>query len=548
MRRIASWICDEEEAKKLLDFVLHTKIVNAKSVELPPVVPIVPLHDVDTPCWANFDAVIVEFQELMKGGILDKVLDEGIHTYLNYDGFVVLSSIMHDDLLIQNEIFDLFIKTAQRAGFDAVLGWDAPVYVDLPLYHSWVNILKGLELTYKLHNLGKPVIALLKGNTERQISFSFEALMSMGVKNLALHASEYLVQFKVDPYARNVLYWYGNEARRRRIKNLLILGALRPTTFMFIKKAFVGVEKLSIAGLSWYLDAKKFILYAHKCERRFVDKFFDCRCEACSSLEDPIQLLDALKFRAWHNLNYMVKMIADIPVSEGEIYDLILKRGKAIIASDIHAWTPESLMSDFLDFLMEEEPRYIILLGDIFDLVKGRPSLYSLPAFFNTLRKLKAIVVAVKGCSEDDEGVLRAMDSLVLAAVKTPLRYKMKKTGEDLMLRDGFLDFYRFYRFAKDRLLIKLPNGEKLLAEHGHKYLDKYRENTLNILEEQLKSSGVDWLIVGHLHKAFLDEEKHIASPGCWQYPPEHLKGIVGKEDLRKAIIINEKGKMELYE
>ncbi|MFQ5906577.1 MAG: hypothetical protein ACE5JA_08390, partial [bacterium] len=59
---------------------------------------------------------------------------------------------------------------------DAVIGWDTSVYLDMPLFDSWINLLKGLEMTYELCRRDVPVLGLAKGNVPSQISFSVQAL------------------------------------------------------------------------------------------------------------------------------------------------------------------------------------------------------------------------------------------------------------------------------------------------------------------------------------------------------------------------------------
>jgi len=103
--------------------------------------------------------------------LIEKICSDGIHAFLGFDGKIMLSSIMPDRLLLRDEIFDLFYRVALLGGFDAVIGWDMPVYLDLPLRVSWVNLLKALNFTFKLCKLPIPVIGLLKGNSHSQIRF-----------------------------------------------------------------------------------------------------------------------------------------------------------------------------------------------------------------------------------------------------------------------------------------------------------------------------------------------------------------------------------------
>ena len=542
-----TWHYDYDEVEKLINRILSLRAKEAERLRLPPLIPIAPLEEWDRyhQCLKEFEAIIVRFDELMGKGLLDHVMTKDVHDILDFDGMILLSSIMRDDMLIKDEIYRLFMDVARRGGFNAVIGWDAPVYIDIPLYNSWINMLKGLELTYKLREIGIPIIGLAKGNNANQIAFSISKLIEMGISNIALHASEYLIQARIDAQARNILYTYANELRKRNVKSLLAIGAAKPTSITLIKRIFTEIPQLSIAGLSWYLDAKKDRIYIDKREIKLIDKLVDCPCPSCREA-DPIDIYEDDLLKAKHNLNYIRAMLTSTPTPEPEIHDLVLKRGKAIVVSDIHAWTPESLLAECMDLLKIEKPKYIIFLGDTFDLANGNPTLRETSIFFGTLRQLKSHVYAIEGCSDSKEYLISALDKLIINYEK-PLRYYVKDLGREMIMRENFTDLYKFYRFAKEKMIIKLRDDTKILLEHGHQYLKRTGIDITSILERKRREYNVDWLIVGHLHKAFIDQEKHVASPGCWQTPPQHLQGLVTRKDIGKTIIIESTGEIQLH-
>lgn len=127
----------------------------------------------------------------------------------------------------------------------------------------------------------------------------------------------------------------------------------------------------------------------------------------------------------------------------------------------------------------------------------------------------------------------------------------MKSEDIEYPLRGIILDFYRFYRSAKDNLTIKLlATDSQIIVEHGHKIIEnpKTKVKTIqSILKTHLSNTETDWLIVGHIHRAFIDHEGGIASPGCWQLPPSYLSRVVTREDIRRAIIIEKNGDITLY-
>ena len=298
----------------------------------------------------------------------------------------------------------------------------------------------------------------------------------MNIQHFALHVSEYLVGFKIDPLARNILYRYAEEISGK-INNLILIGAARPSSMKFVLEIFRRVDNLSIAGLSYYLDARRFILYLGAQEQNVSRKYLLCGCPSCS--KKPQFKLEDLKSRVLHNLNQLNSILNEKQASPFELYDLIVtKNEKTVIVSDIHIWTPESLIEDFIDFLKSSKPNHLILLGDIFDLKWGSPSHNEVKLFFDTLRQLNCSVHVVKGCCDGSQRLmLKAIDYMLFQETSFPLVFKEQiKTGEDLFER-YVLDFYRFYRLAKDSLTIKLPDNSILTLLLGHQIIFNPKES-----------------------------------------------------------------------
>ncbi|MCS7365746.1 MAG: metallophosphoesterase family protein, partial [archaeon GB-1867-035] len=484
-------------------------------------------------------------------GVFRKVVDRGVHYFLRFDGRVLLSSVMPDELIVSGDVFDLFVRAAVAGCFDGVIGWDVPVYFDMPLYYSWVNLVKGLELTYRLCELDVPVIALVKGNTPNQIRFSLDTLERIGFRNYGLHASEYLQRFRFDARSRNILYRYADELGGR-VDNLLVIGALRPDSLKFIHEIFSSVRNLSVCGLSYYLDARDYRLYLRGRVMNVSRKFLRCSCPGCGGVGGR-RLLEDLELRVRHNL-VQLKCLADGgTMYEGELYDLVVGEGeRAVFVSDLHIWTVESRFERFLQFLGECRPDHLVLLGDVFDFRFGRPSIQPVKAFFNAVRRVGCTVHLVGGCCDGDvNSFLRALDKLAFQNVPPSLIYTAKKNepgGIDVRSK-VLLDFYRFYRLVKDELMVKLPDDSVLLAFHGHKLVENPREKlevARKLMTEYRVFRGVDWLVMGHIHRAFIDYDNGLAGTGCWQIPPRHLEGVVSKDDLFRAVLVDGDGNVKL--
>jgi len=547
-----TWDLTEEEVAKLVTEVESLSKMNCSPTKLPSVVPIVSLKE---PASYDFgplyiEALVVMFEDLFDEKVREAVEKAGdIHSYLNFDGKVLASSIMPDDLITKENVFYLFLDTVDRLKFDAAIAWDSPVYDDIPLYDSWLNLLMGLKLTHELAAGGMPVYGLAKGNTENQIKFSVENLAKIGIDAMALHASEYMMDFKIDSTVRQVFYTYSSRLSESA-QSVLLVGVLNPRWLPIIEDIFPRAKhpKLSIAGLSCFLDAQRGRIYSASEYVDTTSKYVQCDCSACAGI-GPQDLMTNLGSRARHNLNYMIEQITNPSPAWPQMkkYDLVLQKDeRLLLASDFHLWTHRALLDNFIDFLEEEKPTHIAFLGDIPDL-KGRPELVETIEFFEALRKLGSLVFVVRGCSDgDQDDFLLAFDRLAMGARPKPMLWS--KEGEPA-LTQACLDLYRFYRCAKDRLDIKLADGSLIVAKHGHDIIEDSAiplKQVVKELEETRTREHARWLIVGHLHRSFIDEEKRVASTGCWALYDEHKNLGTRREDLMTCIVIHGNGKVEL--
>lgn len=544
-----TWDLSEEEVSKLISEVSALEQTENKQVELPSIVPIISLKYPSSFCWDSIhtSAVIVEYGELIQGELLTKVAEAGdIHTHLNFDGKVLLSSIMPDELLMQQDTFNYFTKLTKWFGFDATIAWDAPVYADIPLYDSWINLLKGLLLTCELAKGGIPVIGLVKGNADKQIEFSAKMLAKSGIKSMALHASEYMPMVREDGATRQILYTYFRNVSKWA-DSVLVIGVMKPSSLSFLMGTFHERPKPSVAGLSWFLDAEKGFLYSNRGFTDATSKFVECTCTTCAGIP-PCELMAKVGARAKHNLNYISNLYSGAMSPDMQTRDLILsEKETAFFISDIHLWVSGSLLDELIAFLRNEKPTYVVFVGDTFDLKWGVPDLAEASMLFRVLRETGTSVLVVKGCTDgDQEEFLSALDVFTMGGKPKPMLWA-KPDDEDL--QQTLLDLYRFYRSAKERLEIKLANGELVIAEHGHRIVpdpSKPIDAAIERMGDARSQAGADWLITGHLHKAFIDEDRRVASAGCWTVsgPREGMR--ISKEDVRTSIAITGYGKIEI--
>lgn len=134
-----TWDLTDEEVVKLVSEVKSLGKVRSYPLELPAIVPLVSLKD---PASYRLDpidvnAIVVMFEDLFDENIRNSIEKAGdIHNYLHYDGKVLVSSIMPDDLITRDAVFYFFMSVVNRIKFDGAIAWDSPVYIDIPLYDS----------------------------------------------------------------------------------------------------------------------------------------------------------------------------------------------------------------------------------------------------------------------------------------------------------------------------------------------------------------------------------------------------------------------------
>jgi len=550
-----TWDIKDEEVAGLVDEIANLGKVKAQPIELPGVVPIVSLKD---PSSYNFDplkieAIVVMFEDFFDEEIRQEVEKAGdIHSYLNFGGKVLASTIMPDDIITQEGVFYFFLSMLDRLKFDGAIGWDSPVYVDIPLYDSWVNLLMGLKLTHELADWGIPVYGLAKGNVENQIRFSVETLARIGITSMALHASEYMMVRKEDRTVVQIIYTYFGYLSKHA-QSVLLVGVLNPRWLSFFESSFPKGPRLSYSGMSWLMDADRGLLYTSTKYADAISQYVKCECATCSKTE-PNELMVHPSLRAKHNLGYLLNRLSDPSLVAPKLstYDLILKEGeRLLLVSDLHMWTGRALLDNFTNFLDEEKPTHIAFLGDVFDL-QGRPDLPEARGFFYTLEDLGSLIFVAKGCSDsDNEKFLTAYDKLAMGTrPRSRLWCTNAKEEEEADAVQTCLGLYRFYRCAKEELRIRLADGRVIVAKHGHDIADGMTSGSLNTIlkemEEARTRTHANWLIIGHLHRAFVDGERRVASTGCWAFSEPYEDRLTRKEDVMTAIVVHGDGEVEL--
>jgi hypothetical protein len=204
-----------------LRFILESWSLEPPVVKLPRFIPEIPLEEPVRLRWDRLGvkAVLVTFLNT-KDENIEKVRSEGVHRFLGFDGMILLSTIMPDELL-NEETFETTLKLIKEGGFDGVVGWDMPVYIDFPKAVNLVNLVSATLFTIRYVEEGIPTIPLLKGSDPREMEIYSQWLKKLGFRRIGLHATEYILHYDEEP-ARDLYGKALEEIIRMRAQPLVI--------------------------------------------------------------------------------------------------------------------------------------------------------------------------------------------------------------------------------------------------------------------------------------------------------------------------------------
>ncbi|MEM3660721.1 MAG: hypothetical protein QXU11_10015 [Thermoproteota archaeon] len=306
-----------------------------------------------------------------------RVESEGIHNFLDFDGQILLSTIMPDRLLTE-ETFNFTVSFAKRGGFDGVIGWDMPVYVDYPRALNLSNLIGVTLLTMKYVEEGMPTIPLLKGGGSSEIVLHAEWLRKMGFKRVGLHATEYFLARRHAEIREDL----AKIADNLHLLGLFKIYEIGAKPLMIGALGLKGIHDLyksdveaSLAGMSWLLEARSWHAYAGTPSGvGIVDlgmSLMECSCKACSG-KSLNQVAESPNDIAWHNWVMLKEYAENGRLDEIPIYDMMLEKDDCLaVVGDLHIGAPQSLWLPCLRRLMKIHPTHLVLLGDVFTSWKG---------------------------------------------------------------------------------------------------------------------------------------------------------------------------------
>ncbi|MBO3808077.1 MAG: hypothetical protein FGF50_00530 [Candidatus Brockarchaeota archaeon] len=237
------------------------------------------------------------WQLLANESILSQASSKGLHDYLGFNGKILLSTVMPDELIDSLETKDYF-KLIEGLRPDATMIPDNYTYTDVPLYQSWSQTIRLVNFANDFLKLDIPLIGLIKGANLRQMDWALRKQVEMGYVSFAMPARELFEEEMLDYFLPQILLTLKRSYKKRSDFELLLYG--------------VGVKlwrykDISLSNLSWFLRAKRGEYYW---DGLFYDlrdpviRFNECYCEACRGMmpQDIIDLWFENKERAMRTL------------------------------------------------------------------------------------------------------------------------------------------------------------------------------------------------------------------------------------------------------
>lgn len=205
---------------------------------------------------------------------------------------------------------------------------------------------------------------------------------------------------------------------------------------------------------------------------------------------------------------------------------------------------PKSLWLPCLRRLKRVRPTHLVLLGDVFDFVEGKPKASHVTGFLRLLKSLGIHVRRVLGCSDSSAPkFLKALMRFVFA--EGPWEPQLYNPSP--MLVEAMRGLAMLWRFSREELKVKLANGKVVRLSHGHELglrRDASPEEVMKRLLEDKDPNEVR--VIGHYHKSLYRPEEGGVMLGAWRAttPEDRKMGL--SPDVADILLIRGNGSMEL--
>jgi len=222
---------------------------------------------------------------------MQSVSSRGLHDFLGFDGKILLSTVMEDELLDALTPND-YLGMINEIRPDATMTPDSYTYLDDPLCLSWEQTLKQAAYSCAFSELGIPVVGLVKGVIWKQIAWSAERAIELGCGSFAIPSRELAELGLLDGVIS-------------AITNVLQKGKVNAQVLLYgLSYPFRGRGKFALSGLSWFISAKEGYYYKGNTSFPIIDTSIrseECHCAACKG-RTAHQLKDDVRSLALHNL------------------------------------------------------------------------------------------------------------------------------------------------------------------------------------------------------------------------------------------------------
>jgi hypothetical protein len=263
-------------------------------VRFPRFIPVIRLTDERSWFWNDLPLpwIVVRLAELVKNKALMQSLSaRGLHDFLGFDGKILLSTVMEDELLDELTPND-YIGIIKDIRPDATMTPDSYTYLDDPLCLSWEQTLKQAAFSRAFSELDIPVVGLIKGVIWKQIAWSTERAIELGCESFVLPSRELTELGLLDGVISAIMSVL---QKGKRDAQLLLYGLSYP-----LRKR----GEFVCSGLSWFIGAKKGYYYKGSTTHLITDTGVgseECHCAACKG-KMASQLTDDIRPLALHNL------------------------------------------------------------------------------------------------------------------------------------------------------------------------------------------------------------------------------------------------------
>ena len=491
-------------------------------MELPRFIPIVTpdsIHIFDR-LAGYFECAIIPYYTLLS--------TDPLSLRLGKDTKWILSSIMPDKLLLEEDTHHHFAERAGELGVEYVLVWDMPTYLN-DVEKSLENTYVSLDRIEYFADNGFRVIPLIKGAYEEHIRISASQISGWGFEVAAFHVSEYLSAVErpwpqIGDYsltAEDLMIRYIEVILEYDFRQLLLVGGGSPR---HAPRLLELDDRICVAGYSWYLDGQRNNIYMPTGYiKPLGNKYFECNCPNCRSI--PPKTLRTSSYIAGHNLylnKYLVKEL-DTEEIETNFYDVIADYHEDIVVvGEVSVGADKSRWRRLLNYLGRVKPDYLIIIGSIFDweIIDER----HIKEWIEFTERLKNLYLdygteLIPVYRYVGKNLPYLMSSLSYTVNMRPRRSIFGESELDPVL--GIIT--RIITSSRSPIKVKKrvePGKDIVFTVEYHGVAEK----PLEAAAEELKylKKGGDWLITNYLNQPYIDWENKVATPGVWDLTWRH--------------------------